>query len=166
MKKFKIYKILTLTAILLFSSIGAYAFFFDDKSDWDKRCAKSAKDNVEKCEIYQKLVEPKSKMRVAEMAIYKMPQSEKYNSVLLLPLGINLPSGALMQIDGKEVGRAIASHCTNNGCAFNLDLSKNDIVGKMIKGKELKIFFATSNGKTLNVTLSLTGFKKALSEIS
>lgn len=80
---------------------------------------------------------------------------------LLLPLGLDLRAGIVMQIDeGEEFGSGFLT-CVQEGClvAFPLD---NDRLAALRAGNQMKVGFRPFNtNETLVLEISLMGFTRA-----
>ena len=85
-------------------------------------------------------------------------------ALVQLPLGLNLPAGAKLQVDdGKTVDLQIQT-CENRGCYANLPVAP-DLLAALRSGKQLKVSFQNLAKESLSVPLPLTDFAAAYDKI-
>jgi invasion protein IalB len=81
-----------------------------------------------------------------------------------LPLGLNLPAGARLQVDeGKPADLQIQT-CENRGCYANLPVAP-DLLAALRSGKQLKISFQNLAKETITIPMPLTDFAAAYDKI-
>jgi invasion protein IalB len=142
---------------------------------WSTRCDtlkdpndKNAKP-VKYCEAFQRLAVTKKgekeMRRVAEFAVGYPPEKKgEPRGVVVMPLGILLEQPLKMQLDeGKEFTFRVR-YCDQSGCLAFLDLSQAKLE-EFKKAQKLKINIPATNGKYLNVIMSLKGFGPAVDKI-
>lgn len=160
-KKFLIF----LGFVLVFLTMQTVRNSSASASDWEMRCSKNKEGEILNCEAFQRLVDTKSKKRIAEMAITKNVKTEKWNMAFILPLGIHIPTGVAFGVDGTAQGKAVLSHCEQNGCVLFLEISKDEFLEKMKNGKQFNMGFKNVQGKVFNLNFSLKGFTKSIENI-
>ena len=85
-------------------------------------------------------------------------------ALVQLPLGLNLPAGAKLQVDeGKAVDLQIQT-CEQRGCYANLPVAP-DLLAAMRTGKQLKVLFQTLTKEPIAIPLPLTDFAAAYEKI-
>lgn len=142
---------------------------------WNLRCAipKDSDGTEERCEIFQRLSVKESGKRLVEVAIGPADANAEPDEngvvpaakgVVILPLGIMLQPGVVLQIDEGQVYRFNARTCVPNGCIANIDLP-TAMVDEMKQGKTAKIMFIVANGQKAAVPLVLDGFSAAYGQI-
>ncbi len=81
-----------------------------------------------------------------------------------LPLGLNLPGGARLQVDdGKTTDMQIQT-CENRGCYAGTPIAP-ELLAAMRSGKQLKVLFQNLAKETITIPLSLTDFAAAYDKI-
>jgi invasion protein IalB len=81
-----------------------------------------------------------------------------------LPLGINLPVGAKLQVDeGKAVDLQVQT-CENRGCYASTPLAP-DMLAALRSGKQLKVSFQNLGKETIAIPMPLTDFAAAYDKI-
>ena len=80
---------------------------------------------------------------------------------LLAPIGVYLPTGVALEIDGVAVKRVPFSRCLPQFCVALAEASP-ETLDKMIKGDAANFILYQGPGAGLPMTISLKGFGKAL----
>jgi invasion protein IalB len=131
---------------------------------WAARCTSASRDAPLECAIEQTAVLSKTGQLIVLVNI-RVP-SDTHAPVLLLqlPLGINLPVGAKLQVDdGKSADLQIQT-CDNRGCYASTPIAA-DLVAAMKAGKQLKLSFQNLNKETITIPMPLTDFPAAYDKI-
>ena len=85
-------------------------------------------------------------------------------ALVQLPLGLNLPAGARLQVDdGKAVDLQIQT-CENRGCYANTQISP-DLMAALKSGKQLKVSFQNLAKETITIPMPLADFTAAYDKI-
>lgn len=113
--------------------------------------------------MYQRLIVKESNQRIAELAVGFPNDSGAARGVVILPLGVLLPSGVNMQIDDRKPFRFDLRYCLPDGC-YGFISMKEPLLNILRKGNDLKLMFQTLDGKDMSIGMSLNGFTKALEE--
>ena len=92
----------------------------------------------------------------------KSPQGQPIAAVVevIAPIGVFLPAGVAIQIDGREVGRGVYRVCNPQACLVAEPVPE-DFISQMKKGSNAVMTVTAANGETANITISLSGFTKA-----
>jgi invasion protein IalB len=131
---------------------------------WAARCTSASRDAPLECAIEQTAVLSKTGQLIVLVNI-RVP-SDTHAPVLLLqlPLGINLPVGAKMQVDdGKSADLQIQT-CDNRGCYASTPIAA-DVLAAMKAGKQLKLSFQNLNKETITIPMPLTDFPAAYDKV-
>ena len=81
-----------------------------------------------------------------------------------LPLGLNLPAGAKLQVDdGKSIDLPIQT-CENRGC-YAERRSAPELLAALRAGKQLKISFQNLAKETITIPMPLADFAAAYDKI-
>ncbi len=85
-------------------------------------------------------------------------------ALVQLPLGLNLPVGAKLQIDeGKPVDLPIQT-CENRGCYASTPVSP-ELLTALKSGKQLKVSFQNMAKETISIPMPLNDFAAAYDKI-
>jgi invasion protein IalB len=131
---------------------------------WAARCTSASRDAPLECAIEQTAVLSKTGQLIVLVNI-RVP-SDTHAPVLLLqlPLGLNLPVGAKLQVDdGKSADLQIQT-CDNRGCYTSTPIAA-DLLAAMKAGKQLKLSFQNLNKETMTIPMPLTDFPAAYDKI-
>lgn len=125
--------------------------------NWTARCEAAPGSAVERCFIFQNLVLKESGKRVVHMAVGYLAADGKPVAVITMPLGISLPLGATVSVDGGAPEDIVIERCDANGCVGTVRLSEA-MVGELKRGREARITFHDSARRRIAVPVSLMGF--------
>jgi invasion protein IalB len=131
---------------------------------WAARCSSASREAPLECAIEQTAVLSKTGQTVALVNI-RVP-SDTHTPVVLvqLPLGLNLPVGAKLQVDdGKSVDLQIQT-CEARGCYASIPIPP-DLLAALKSGKQLKVAFQNLNKETIAIPMPLTDFAAAYDKI-
>jgi invasion protein IalB len=131
---------------------------------WAARCTSASRDAPLECAIEQTAVLSKTGQLIVLVNI-RVP-SDTHAPVLLLqlPLGLNLPVGAKLQVDdGKSADLQIQT-CDNRGCYASTPIAA-DLLAAMKAGKQLKLSFQNLNKETITIPMPLTDFAATYDKI-
>jgi invasion protein IalB len=94
-------------------------------------------------------------------------QAEKATPVLVLraPLGVILPAGIDMAVDGKRLGRLAFQTCDRDGCAAPA-LVSGSLGAALRKGQRATVTFRLAVGGPIQSTLPLDGLADALGRLA
>jgi invasion protein IalB len=131
---------------------------------WTARCASASRDAPLECAIEQNAVLPRTGQLVIAVNIRVPADSRTPSALIQLPLGLNVPAGAKLQVDdGKALDLQIQT-CEARGCYAGTAIAP-DLLAAMKSGKQLKVSFQNLNKETLTVPLPLTDFAASYEKI-
>ncbi len=81
-----------------------------------------------------------------------------------LPLGLNLPVGAKLQVDDGKVVDLPIQTCENRGCYASAPVSA-ELLATLKSGKQLKISFQNMAKETISIPMPLNDFAAAYDKI-
>jgi invasion protein IalB len=131
---------------------------------WTARCASTSRDAPLECAVEQNAMLPRTGQLVIAVNIRVPADSHTPSALIQLPLGLNIPAGAKLQVDdGKAVDLQVQT-CEARGCYAGTAIAP-DLLAAMKSGKQLKISFQNLNKETLTVPLPLADFAAAYEKI-
>ncbi|WP_373505883.1 invasion associated locus B family protein [Aestuariivirga sp.] len=86
------------------------------------------------------------------------------NMRVIAPIGVFLPTGVALEIDGNAVGRVPFTRCMPQVCMAFAEASP-DTIAKLKKGNEANFIIYEAPGIGLPMKLSLVGFSAALADL-
>ncbi|TPQ39796.1 invasion-associated locus B family protein [Bradyrhizobium guangdongense] len=131
---------------------------------WAARCSSVSRDAPLECAIEQNAVLTKTGQLIVLINIRVPADSRVPVALVQLPLGLNLPAGAKLQVDeGKAIDLQIQT-CENRGCYASTPISA-ELLASMKSGKQLKVSFQNMAKETIAIPMSLTDFAAAYDKI-
>ncbi|KAF0279869.1 hypothetical protein BA897_03765 [Spiribacter roseus] len=132
--------------------------------DWIVRCQPAPEDAFgagEFCEMYQQVSEQENDQTVLEAVIGFPPDSDRPVALFNLPLGMLLPPGVALSIDGGEAERFAVQICLQAGCRTSIELG-DDLLSRMRAGERATLTIADPQNREVEIPLSLLGFSASL----
>ena len=94
-----------------------------------------------------------------------MPSDSHLPVILVqLPLGLNLPGGAKLQVDDGKTTDLQIQTCENRGCYAGAPVAP-DLLAAMKSGKQLKLSFQNLAKETITIPMPLADFAAAYDKI-
>jgi invasion protein IalB len=131
---------------------------------WAARCGSASRDAPLECAIEQSAVLPRTGQLVILVNIRVPADTHTPSALVQLPLGLNLPGGAKLQVDDGAATDMQIQTCEARGCYAGTAIAP-DLLAAMKSGKQLKISFQNLNKETLTVPLPLADFAAAYDKI-
>ena len=131
---------------------------------WVARCASAGRAAPLECAIEETAVLAKTGQLVVLVNIRVTSDTRTPVAMVQLPLGLNLPLGAKLQVDdGNSIDLQIQT-CENRGCYANLPVAP-DLLTALRTGKQLKIAFHNLAKDPITIPMPLTDFAAAYDKI-
>lgn len=118
------------------------------------------------CGMVQTVKNEKNPRATLTLVLVKVVQGDKkgFNMRVIAPIGVFLPTGVALEIDGEAVGRVPFTRCMPQICMAFAEASA-DTLAKMKKGKQANFIIYEAPGMGLPMKLSLEGFSASLSAL-
>ncbi|QIE54744.1 hypothetical protein G5B40_04380 [Pikeienuella piscinae] len=134
---------------------------------WEIRCSVPKPDACIMTQVGNR-DDGKAVLRVAlrKMDGAKGPNGEPIAAVLQIdaPIGVLLPAGVEVKIDGREIGRAAFQVCDGRACIASEPVAK-EFVDQMKGGVKAVMTIMAVNGEKADVQISLEGFTKSFNSL-
>jgi invasion protein IalB len=131
---------------------------------WVARCTSVSRDAPPECAIEQSAVLTKTGQLIVLVDIRVAPDTRQPAALIQLPLGLNLPIGAKLQVDeGKAIDLPIQT-CETRGCYISAPVSA-ELLAALKSGKQLKISFQNMAKETITIPMPLSDFAAAYDKI-
>jgi invasion protein IalB len=131
---------------------------------WAARCSSVSRDAPPECAVEQTAVLSKTGQLIVLVNIRVPSDTRAPIALVQLPLGLNLPAGAKLQIDdGKAVDLQVQT-CESRGCYASTPVAA-DMLAALKSGKQLKISFQTMSKETIAIPMPLGDFAAAYDKI-
>jgi invasion protein IalB len=131
---------------------------------WIARCGSASRDAPLECAIEQNAVLPRTGQLVIAVNIRVPADTHAPSALVQLPLGLNIPNGAKLQVDDGKATDLQIQTCEARGCYAGTTIAP-DLLAAMKSGKQLKVSFQNLNKETLTVPLPLADFAAAYEKI-
>ena len=134
------------------------------KSSWALLC-----DNKKQCQVYANIKTDKNIIASSFSLIKATVRNSKEKQivgVILVPLGLHIPSGVKVTIDNSISFKANLVECKQRGCRA-LFATSSKLLNFLNKGKKISITIVDSNSrKPVILSYSLTDFTKIYSQFA
>lgn len=142
---------------------GGASSLTETHGDWTVSCRiqpqGEGQQAIRLCSLSQQQADAKGQRT---LAVELQPTSDGASGALVLPFGLQLSDGVVLQIDEAKGGKPLPfSTCLPGGCLVPVafDASRVDALAK---GKALTILAKATNANEVKLAVSLTGFANAL----
>ena len=131
---------------------------------WVARCASTSRDAPLECVAEQTAVLTKTGQLIVLINVRVPGDTHQPVAIIQLPLGLNLPAGAKLQVDeGKTTDLQIQT-CEQRGCYANTPIAA-DMLAAMKTGKQLKVSFQNLAKEVIAIPMPLADFAAAYEKI-
>lgn len=130
--------------------------------DWTVRCQRVDDAGTKACEMVQDVVVRDTGQRLMRLAVGAPPGAESPRplAVMIVPLGVSLPAGVALAIDGGQPATAAYQRCEPGGCRAELPLD-GALLDRLRGGRTLVATIQDGTGEAIEVPVSLLGFAAA-----
>jgi invasion protein IalB len=137
--------------------------------DWKVQCEPSPEGAAaapQQCGMVQTAHSDKEPKAELTLIIVKQKEKDKIVPAMrvLAPLGVFLPTGIALEIDGAAVGRVPYARCTRRVC-YAMATASGDMLDKMRKGTNANFIIYQGPGLGVPMKISLNGFSAAFSAL-
>lgn len=126
---------------------------------WAKRC----NEENTTCEVFQRIIVRETNQLIIEMAI-KPKDDGSAQAGVVLPLGIIVANGILLQIDEQSPQNVKIRSCNQKGCFAIMDIS-DAFLQSLKDGNILNVKFLNGVERPVIAKLSLSGLTKQLNAL-
>src|SRR5579871_6790636 len=163
-----VFRLLTAAALaLLFAAGPAYAqqgVVRDRHGDWETRCETPPGAAYEQCAAVLSIVD-KDRPNLTLVVIVLNTADRKARLMrVIAPLGVLLPPGVSIRIDGEDMGHLGFLQCLANGCIAQLAM-EDKLLDKLKTGKTVTLGVFQTPEQGVGVLAPLTGFKEAYEQL-
>lgn len=149
--------VIVLLAGLLVSPALAQGVVKAQYGDWQMSCDTPPGASFEQCALIQNVsAEDQANVGLSVIVLKTADQQAKLLRVLA-PLGVLLPNGLGLNIDGKDIGRVAFVRCLPNGCVAEVVLD-DQLIATLSSGKSAIFVVFKTPEEGIGIPVSLTGF--------
>ena len=162
--------------LILFTAVSALLFTATDdnaraqgavKSShgaWSMVCDTPPGASSEQCALMQNVVaEDRSEVGLS-VVILRTADKEAEIMRVLAPLGVLLPNGLGLNVDGKDIGRAYFVRCFQDGCYAEVIL-QGELLETMKKGQTATFIVFQTPEEGIGIPVDLSGFSDGYAKI-
>lgn len=131
---------------------------------WIARCSSASRSSALECAIEQSAVLTKTGQLIVLINIRVPAETRAPVALIQLPLGLNLPAGARLQVDDGKAADLQIQTCEARGCYANLPIPP-DVLAALKSGKQLKVSFQNLGKETITIPMPLADFAAAYEKI-
>jgi invasion protein IalB len=131
---------------------------------WAARCNSASRDAPLECAIEQTAVLSKTGQLIVLVNIRVPSDTHTPVALVQLPLGLNLPAGAKLQVDDGKTNDLQIQTCENRGCYASLPIT-SEMLTALKTGKQLKVSFQNLTKETIAIPMPLADFAAAYDKI-
>jgi invasion protein IalB len=131
---------------------------------WIARCSSASRGAPLECAIEQTAVLTKTGQLIVLINVRVPAETRAPVAIVQLPLGLNLPAGAKLQVDDGKTSDLQVQTCEARGCYANVQISP-DLLAAMKSGKQLKVSFQNLAKETITIPMPLADFAAAYEKI-
>jgi invasion protein IalB len=132
--------------------------------DWQMSCDTPPGASFEQCALIQNVsAEDQANVGLSVIVLRTADRQARLLRVLA-PLGVLLPNGLGLNIDGANIGRVAFVRCLPNGCVAEVVLD-DELIGKLTNGKSAIFFVFKTPEEGVGIPVSLNGFKDGFAQL-
>ena len=132
--------------------------------DWQMSCDTPPGASFEQCAIIQNVTAEDQPNVGLSVIVLKTADQQARLLRVLAPLGVLLPNGLGLNVDGKDIGRVAFVRCLPNGCVAEVVL--DDDLLKTLSDGETAIFVVFKTPEEgVGIPVSLNGFGEGFAQL-
>jgi len=157
------HKLILILAATLFSGVATLSFaqqpgtVRSNHGAWSIVCDQPAGASSEQCALMQNVIAEDRPEVGLSVVVLKTADKKARVLRVLAPLGVLLPNGLGLNVDGKDIGRAYFVRCFTDGCYAEVILEETLLNTLQGGGTATFIVFQTPE-EGIGIPVDLTGF--------
>ncbi len=129
--------------------------------DWTLRCRPASETQPRACRMHQQALAEDSGKPVLQFMVGRFGPGKVLGAVIYVPIGVRLPPGLGIQVDGRPLHTFSFEICDPKRCHAQAVL-EGDLLKDLKAGLTGQVKFQDGAGQVLIVPVSLKGFSAAL----
>lgn len=125
--------------------------------DWQMSCDTPPGASAEQCAIIQNVLAEDQPNVGLSVIVLRTADREARLLRVLAPLGVLLPNGLGLNVDGEDMGRVAFVRCLPNGCIAEVELD-DDIIDVLSNGSTALFVVFKTPEEGVGIPVSLNGF--------
>ncbi|WOC15330.1 invasion associated locus B family protein [Pseudochrobactrum sp. MP213Fo] len=131
---------------------------------WSILCDKPAGAQTEQCALIQNVIAADRPELGLSVVVLKTADNKARILRVLAPLGVLLPNGLGLNVDGKDIGRAYFVRCFEDGCYAEVILD-DALIDTLRKGKAATFIVFQTPEEGVGIPVELQGFSDGYSKL-
>jgi invasion protein IalB len=146
------------------SAVGTGSVVKQTYGAWQVSCRTPPGAKEEKCALVQSVTAEDRPSVGLTVVFYKAIGEDKKLLRVVVPLGVLLPTGLGLKIDGQDIGNAPFLKCSKRGCIAEVVL-QDEVIKKMMGGGTAMFIIFDTPEAGIGIPVSLQGFGDALANL-
>lgn len=132
--------------------------------DWQMSCDTPPGASFEQCAIIQNVTAEDQPNVGLSVIVLKTADQQARLLRVLAPLGVLLPNGLGLNVDGKDIGRVAFVRCLPNGCIAEVVLDE-ELLKTLSEGKSAIFVVFKTPEEGVGIPVSLAGFGDGFAQL-
>ncbi|MBJ3784880.1 invasion associated locus B family protein [Devosia sediminis] len=149
---------------LLMGSAMAQGTVRSEHGDWQMSCDTPPGASFEQCAIIQNVLAEDQPNVGLSVIVLRTADREARLLRVLAPLGVLLPNGLGLNVDGTDLGRVAFVRCLPNGCIAEVELD-DEIIKVLSEGTSAIFVVFKTPEEGVGIPVSLDGFAEGFAAL-
>jgi len=132
--------------------------------NWQMSCDTPPGASFEQCAIIQNVLDENEPNVGISVIVLRTADREARLLRVLAPLGVLLPNGLGLNVDGANMGRVAFVRCLPNGCIAEVELD-DDLIDILSKGESAIFVVFKTPEEGIGIPVSLEGFSEGFAAL-
>ena len=132
--------------------------------DWQMSCDTPPGASFEQCAIIQNVLAEDQPNVGLSVIVLRTADREARLLRVLAPLGVLLPNGLGLNVDGTDMGRVAFVRCLPNGCIAEVELD-DEIIEVLSEGENAIFVVFKTPEEGVGIPVSLNGFSEGFAAL-
>jgi invasion protein IalB len=132
--------------------------------DWQMSCDTPPGASFEQCAIIQNVLAEDQPNVGLSVIVLRTADREARLLRVLAPLGVLLPNGLGLNVDGEDMGRVAFVRCLPNGCVAEVVLD-DTLIETLSKGSNAIFVVFKTPEEGIGIPVSLNGFEEGFAQL-
>lgn len=155
---------LAVTAIVGTTPAFAQGTVRGEYGDWQMSCDTPPGASFEQCAIIQNVMAEDQPNVGLSVIVLRTADREARLLRVLAPLGVLLPNGLGLNVDGTDMGRVAFVRCLPNGCVAEVELD-DDLIDVLSNGESAIFVVFKTPEEGVGIPVSLEGFSEGFAAL-
>ena len=124
---------------------------------WEARCTSAGRTAPATCTLEQRLLVQETGQPFLTLTLRVPAEPRRPFLALQTPLGLHLPSGLALKVDGGKVLTVAIERCDQNGCYAGGPMA-DDLLAALKAGQTLDVTMRAADSQDLSLAVPLAGF--------